>query len=154
MTSMKRFIMLLALILLPILPGCGIGFEAGSSQPVTLTLWHNYGGQLKDTMDEMIDEFNETVGKKEGIIVSVTSISGSATLHEKLTMAAHGDHHPCRTLQPYPKTALILAEKGLLADLMNSLRKELSAYIPQFIERVDWGWHMYFPLPSLQKSYL
>lgn len=68
MTSMKRFIMLLALILLPILPGCGIGFEAGSSQPVTLTLWHNYGGQLKDTMDEMIDEFNETVGKKRVLL--------------------------------------------------------------------------------------
>jgi multiple sugar transport system substrate-binding protein len=152
MTSMKRFIMLLALILLPILPGCGIGFEAGSSQPVTLTLWHNYGGQLKDTMDEMIDEFNETVGKKEGIIVSVTSISGSATLHEKLTMAAHGD--PGAPSLPdittvYPKTALILAEKGLLADLDEQFtRKELSAYIPQFIEEgrlADGGLYV-FPI--------
>ncbi|NLW64516.1 MAG: extracellular solute-binding protein [Syntrophomonadaceae bacterium] len=149
---MKRFIMLLALILLPILPGCGIGFEAGSSQPVTLTLWHNYGGQLKDTMDEMIDEFNETVGKKEGIIVSVTSISGSATLHEKLTMAAHGD--PGAPSLPdittvYPKTALILAEKGLLADLDEQFtRKELSAYIPQFIEEgrlADGGLYV-FPI--------
>ena len=42
-------------------------------------------------MDEMIDKFNETVGAKEGIIISVTSISGSDTLHDKLIMAANGE---------------------------------------------------------------
>lgn len=59
--------------------------------PVTLTLWHNYGGQMKNTMDKMIDEFNATVGAEKGIIINVTSISGSASLHEKLIMAAYGD---------------------------------------------------------------
>ena len=46
---------------------------AKRSQELTiLTLWHNYGGQLKETMDELIDEFNETVGLSEGIIINVT----------------------------------------------------------------------------------
>ncbi|MFY9593713.1 MAG: hypothetical protein WAQ88_05275 [Caldicoprobacterales bacterium] len=54
-------------------------------QPVTLTLWHNYGGQMKDTMDQMIDEFNETLGAETGITINVTSISSSSTLHEKIT---------------------------------------------------------------------
>ncbi len=82
--------MVLTLILLPV-AGCGNSVRLSPKKPITLTLWHNYGGQLKDTMDDMIDEFNETVGAKKGIIINVTSISGSATLHEKLTMAAHGD---------------------------------------------------------------
>ena len=44
----------------------------------------------------------------------------SAAIHDKLLMAAHGEpgapHLPDITIA-YPKTALLLAEKGLLADL-------------------------------------
>ena len=90
------------------------GYSLDPKNPVTLTMWHNYGGQMRYTMDEMIDEFNGTIGAEKGIIVNVTSISGSATLHEKLTMAANND--PGAPELPdittaYPKTALILAEK-------------------------------------------
>jgi len=123
-----------------------------NDNPVTLTLWHNYGGQMKDKMDEIIDEFNGTIGLEEGVIINVTSISGSATLHEKLTMAANGDpgapELPIITTA-YPKTAFILEEKGLLVDLEEQFTKEeLSAYIPRFIEegRLDKGNKLYvFP---------
>lgn len=121
-----------------LLAGCGGTPKVNPSHPVTLSLWHNYGGQLKSTMDDMVDEFNETAGAEQGIIINVTSISGSGTLHEKLTMAAHGD--PGAPDLPdmttcYPKTALILAEKGLLADLNNYFTaQELSAYIPKFLQ--------------------
>lgn len=149
---MKRILVLLTLVTLPVLVGCGSSGAASSEKPVTLTLWHNYGGQLKDTMDEMVDEFNETVGVNKGIIINVTSISGSATLHEKLTMAADGD--PGAPSLPdittaYPKTALILAEKGLLADLDQQFTsKELSAYIPEFIQegRIAGGILYVFPI--------
>jgi multiple sugar transport system substrate-binding protein len=93
---------------------------------------------MKNTMDEMIDEFNETVGAEKGIILSVTSISGSATLHEKLIMAA--DQDPGAPYLPdittaYPKTALILANKGLLADIGEQFTdEELAAYVPRFLE--------------------
>ncbi|HKL80711.1 MAG TPA: ABC transporter substrate-binding protein, partial [Mobilitalea sp.] len=93
---------------------------------------------MKDTMDEMIEEFNGTIGAKKGININVTSISGSQTLHEKLTMAAGGD--PGAPELPdittaYPKTALILAEQELLVDLKELFSDaELSKYIPRFIE--------------------
>ncbi|HHX86592.1 MAG TPA: extracellular solute-binding protein [Firmicutes bacterium] len=127
----------------------GCANQAG--EPTILTLWHNYGGQLKDTMDEMIDEFNDTVGAEEGIIINVTSISGSAAIHEKLTMAANEEPGapplPDITIA-YPKTALVLAENGLLADLDQLFTlDELSAYIPNFLEegRLQ-GDHLYvFP---------
>lgn len=84
-------LIILMVITIPIWLGCGASTKLDPSHPVTLNLWHNYGGQLKDTMDAMIDEFNETTGAEHGIMINVTSISGSATLHEKLTMAAYGD---------------------------------------------------------------
>ena len=144
-------LVILMVITIPIWLGCGESTKVGPSHPVTLNLWHNYGGQLKDTMDAMIDEFNETTGAEHGIMINVTSISGSATLHEKLTMAAYGD--PGAPELPdittaYPKTALLLAEKGLLVDLNDYFTpQELDAYITEFIRegRIE-GDHLYvFP---------
>lgn len=138
---MRKHLFLLIILMVSIVPlwvGCGSLEMKHPSQPVTLDLWHNYGGQLKNTMDEMIDEFNETTGAEQGIIINVTSISGSATIHEKLTMAANGD--PGAPDLPdittaYPKTALSLADKGLLVDLRDHFTpQELSAYIPEFLQ--------------------
>lgn len=136
----KAFGIMVLLILVStwLLTGCQNENSLSPRNPVTLTVWHNYGGQMKNTMDEMVDEFNATVGAERGIILSVTSISGSATLHEKLTMAAKGDpgapQLPDMTTA-YPKTALILAQEGLLADIGEQFtEEELSAYVPQFLE--------------------
>jgi multiple sugar transport system substrate-binding protein len=118
--------------------GCGKQTLLNPKDPVTLNLWHNFGGQMNTAMTDLIDEFNATVGLQQGIIINVTSISGSAALHEKLTMAANGDPGApelpdITTLNP--KTAVILSEKGLLVDLKEQFSDdELSAYVPRFIE--------------------
>ncbi|MGI6224922.1 MAG: extracellular solute-binding protein [Peptococcales bacterium] len=136
---MKKYVLLFLVVFLIFCTfvGCS-SLKINHRNPVTLTIWHNYGGQMKDTMDEMVDQFNDTVGAKEGIILNVTSISGSSTLHEKLIMAANGD--PGAPKLPdittaYPKTAFLLAEKGLILDLNEEFtNEELSAYIPRFLE--------------------
>jgi multiple sugar transport system substrate-binding protein len=124
--------------------------------PVTLTLWHNYGGQMKETMDEMIEEFNGTIGREKGVIINVTSISGSSTLHDKLTMAANQD--PGAPALPdittaYPKTALILAKKDLLVDL-NELftSEELAKYIPRFIEEGKLNTDKLYVFPTAKST--
>ena len=134
----KSFVLLISVFLVVlILSGCKDNDSFNPKKPVTLAIWHNYGGQMKNLMDEMIDEFNSTIGADKGIIASVTSISGSSTLHEKLISAANDD--PGAAELPdisviYPKTAIVLAEKGLLADISEHFdEKELSAYVPQFI---------------------
>ena len=134
---MKRIILSLLIIAL-VLSGCQTNEPLSGKNAVTINLWHNYGGLMKDTMDTLIDEFNETVGRNEGIIINVTSITGSATIHEKLKMAVNDepgapDLPDITTL--YPNTALMLAEKGLLADLESHFSKEdLSLYISEFVE--------------------
>ncbi len=137
---MKARVMCLMLTFLILLSpvGCSTKTVLNPKRPVTLTMWHNYGGQMKNLMDEMIDEFNRTVGTEKGIIISVTSISGSSALHDKLISVAFGD--PGAPELPdlavvYPKTALRLAEKDLLVDLSGRFNEdELSAYVPRFVE--------------------
>lgn len=147
----KYLIMIIIIIMIPTLIIAVSILKLKKDAPVSLTLWHNYGGQMKETMDEMIEEFNATLGAKEGVYINVTSISGSSTLHEKLSMAANKD--PGAPALPdittaYPKTAMILANKQLLVDLDELFTsEELSKYIPRFIEegRLAGGGLYVFP---------
>ncbi len=129
----RLFLPILCIFLL----GCTNQETLNPNKPITISLWHNYGGQMKITMDELVDEFNDTLGKEKGIIINVTSISGSATLHDKLIMAANDEPNApelpdITTL--YPKTAQHLANKGMLVDLHKQFSdEELSNYVEQFV---------------------
>ena len=144
-------LMTIGIILTFLVIGCR-GIKLDPKSPVTISMWHNYGGQMQSVMDELIDEFNSTIGRKKGVIVSVTSISASKDIQEKLLMIAAGD--PGAPKMPdivtaYPNTALILSEQGLLASLDNQFTtKELDAYLPQFIEegRLPDGKLYVFPI--------
>ena len=122
-----------------LLTGCGAdNCGLDPDKPVTLTMWHNFGGIMQQSMDELIDEFNSTVGKEKGIIINVTAISSSSELRKQYDMILNGD--PGSAAMPdlltcYPKTAVQFHEKGMIADLDEYFTKdELSAYVPQFLE--------------------
>lgn len=126
-----------------LLAGCGTGNGLDPKNPITLTMWHNFGGDMQKTMDELIDEFNGTVGKEQGIIINVTAITSSAELQETLNMIVNGD--PGAPEMPdittsYPKTAVLFQQKGLLANLDHYFTaEELSAYLPAFIQEGRFG---------------
>ena len=114
---------------------------------------------MQTTMDQLVDEFNQTVGKEQGIFLSITSISDSATIREKLTMIADDD--PGAPAMPdiatcYPQTAAILAAKGLLAPLDAYFEQgELDLYVPRFWMREDLATsYSSFPSPSPRKCCL
>ena len=140
MTKRIALFLTAALLMAAILSGCAgnSGVKLDPKNPVTITMWHNYGGQMQNTMDELIDEFNSTVGREKGIIVSVTSISAFKDVEEKLRMIAEGD--PGAPEMPdigvaYPRNAMLLSENGLIASLDEQFTKEeLDAYLPRFIE--------------------
>ncbi len=93
---------------------------------------------MQSAMDALVDEFNNSLGRKKGVMVNVTSISGSASIQEKLFLIAADD--PGAPSMPnivttYPKTALSLVEEDLIIPLDDLFtNKELEAYLPQFIE--------------------
>ncbi|MDD3921262.1 MAG: extracellular solute-binding protein [Eubacteriales bacterium] len=124
----------------------GCGRQAGGldpNQPVTLTMWHNFGGDMQTAMDVLIDQFNSTVGKEQGIIINVTAITSSAELQQALDMIVNDD--PGAPAMPdiataYPKTAIKFQAKGMLANLDQYFsEEELTAYLPSFIEEGRFG---------------
>ena len=137
---MKKAISLLltCLLLLGSLSGCGNDTPLNAKEPVTLTMWHNYGGDMQQAMDYLIDQFNSTLGKEQGIVIDVTAISSSSELNKSLAMIVNGD--PGAPDMPdiftgYPKLAIQFWEKGLLADLDNYFTAdELSAYVDAFVD--------------------
>jgi multiple sugar transport system substrate-binding protein len=143
----------LCLVLLPgLLSGCGSKDGLDPKNPVEVTMWHNYGGVMKDTMTTLIDEFNRTVGRERGVKVSVTAIAASKEQNEKLTLIAEGV--PGAEAMPdivtaYLSMAQTLRDAGLLAELDGYFTAdELAAYLPAFIEegRLTDGKLVVFPM--------
>ena len=42
-------------------------------KPLSITIWHYYNGAQQVAFDELVNEFNETVGKEKGIFVKATA---------------------------------------------------------------------------------
>lgn len=133
---MKRFLsFLLCVLLLLSLAGCG---GAQEEQPITLTIWHVYGGQTDSPLNDLIEEFNRTVGKERNITIQVTSVTNTNTIHESVLAAANND--PGAAELPdmfisYPKTVLAMPDENILVDYRDYFsEEEVSAFIPAFIE--------------------
>ena len=151
---MKKCLLPILVVFLCIMnfTGCDCTPKLDAKNPVTLNMWHNYGGDMQESMDFLIDQFNATVGKERGIVVNVTAISSSSELNDSLAMIANGD--PGAPDMPdiftgYPKIAMRFQEKGMLANLDDYFTSdELSKYVDAFIEegRLSDGGLYVFPL--------
>lgn len=133
----KKLLLICSLFLLCLLTGCKKSL-LDPKEPVTLTMWHNFGGDMQQTMDKQVTEFNNTIGKEKGIIVNVTAISSSSELQANLEMIANED--PGAPDMPdlmtcYPKTAILFQKKNQLVDFHDFYSKEdLEKYVPQFLD--------------------
>ena len=151
--AMKKALslILVSLLLCTLFAGCSKS-ALTPKDPVTLTMWHNYGGDMQATMDFLIDEFNSTVGKKEGIVINVEAIASSSELNRNLDLIVNDD--PGAPDMPdiftgYPKTAIQFQEKGLLTDLNTYFTEdELNKYVDSFVEegRLPDGGLYVFPI--------
>ena len=132
---MKRTCLSLAVIAVLIFTGCG---QKKTKDPITVTLWHVYGGQTESPLNDLIDQFNETIGKEENIRVQVGSVTNTNTIHENVLASAFGD--PGASELPdmfvsYPKTVLAMPDDTVLVDYCDYFTKEeLDEFIPAFLE--------------------
>ena len=138
MKSARKLFLLLLIFSISIccLSGCKKS-ELDKNKPVTLTMWHVYGEQADSPMNRLIDEFNETVGMKKGIIINVTAMSNASKIGEKL-LDAH-NKTPGSAEMPdlffaHKSNALELGTDCLLDWNKYFSEKELSAYVPEFLE--------------------
>lgn len=136
--AIKRMIILGMIIgiLAEGLSGCGK--KEGQHKPVTLTVWHVYGGQTDSPLNDMIEEFNDTAGAEKGIKLQVTVVSNTNNIHDAVLRAANDE--PGASELPdmfisYPKTILVMPDADILVDYRDYFsEEELSAYIPSFLE--------------------
>ena len=135
----RRFFafLLAAICVLSQLTGCTPTDRPSSENPVTLTIWHVYGSQTKSPFNTAIDEFNNTVGKENGITVNVVSVTSSSAIDKALAASVNGE--PGAEELPdlftaYPRVAQIVGTDRLLAWDQYFSEQELSAFKQEFLE--------------------
>ncbi len=108
-----------------------------SKEQTTLTIWHVYGAQTYSPMNTMIEKFNQTVGKENGVQIIVSSVSNSAAIHDSLVAAGKNeagapelpDLFVC-----YPKTLEAMGKHYALDWKKYFSKDELDTIVPEFIE--------------------
>lgn len=117
------------------LSGCG---SVRRKEPVTVTIWHVYGGQAESPLNDLIEQFNETEGKEKNIQVQVGSVTNTNTIHENVLSSAYGDPGAAKLpdmFVSYPKTVLAMPDDSVLVDYRDYFGKdELAAFLPAFLE--------------------
>ena len=127
------------LLLVVCLAGCG----NKTGEPVTVSLWHVYGGEGDSPLNALVEQFNSTVGAEQNIRVKVELVSNTNTIHKSVLAAANGD--PGAPALPdifvsYPKTVLALPDQDVLVDYRDYFtEEELSAFIPAFLQEGEIG---------------
>lgn len=135
---MKKFIVLFLNLsfLIMCISGCGTGTLPNEKTPVTLTMWHVYGSQTKSPLNDAIEKFNETVGKEQGIVVNVVSVTSSSAIDKALSASANqepGAESLPDLFTAYPRVAQIVGKEHLLCWDEYFSEEELSFFKEEFL---------------------
>ncbi len=135
---MKKIILTILALFILIAPasGCKDKTMPNPENPVTLNIWHVYGSQTKSPLNDVIDEFNSTVGKDNGITINVISVTSSSAIDKALYSSANGE--PGAENMPdlftaYPRVAEIVGKEKLLHWNDYFTEKELSVFKKDFL---------------------
>ena len=118
------------------LSGCSHTKKPSPENPVTLTLWHVYGSQTTSPLNNIIDEFNKTVGKENGITINIVSVTSSSAIDSAL--AASANNEPGAVDMPdifiaYPRVVEIVGRDNLLTWNNYFTDEELSLFNEEFL---------------------
>lgn len=124
---------------------CGCSKDSGDKKaieldpdnPVTVTVWHYYNGVQQISFDEMVQEFNDTVGNEKGIVVEAFSKSSISELADSVT-ALVDDGSDSETapsiFATYSETAYKLDKQGALADMKKYVTDDkIGEYISEYM---------------------
>lgn len=134
---MKKIAILLCFVLLmSCFSGCTQSNTLGPENPVTLTMWHVYGSQTKSPLNDVINEFNRTVGQENGITINVESVTSSSAIDKALAASANGEPGAERMpdlFTAYPRVVEFIGKDRLLHWNDYFSEQELSAFYQDFL---------------------
>lgn len=136
---------LVGVLSLSLLTGCSTkdtnknnAVKLDPSNPVSLTVWHYYNGAQQAAFDQLVQEFNATVGKEKGIYVEGFSQGSVSDLERAVTdaVAEKVGAQPMPDLfSTYADTAYAVQQQGKLADLKQYFTAdELADYVDAYIQ--------------------
>ena len=136
--------LLAAALLLTTVSGCSQKpEETASADPVTITVWTYYNGDQLETFNQLVSEFNETVGKSSGITIEGHSQGTVNDLETNVLASANGEvgASPMPNIfSAYADTAYTIDQMGLVMDLSPYLTDEdRSIYIDKYLDEGDFS---------------
>lgn len=129
---------LTALSAVLLLTGCGGTGAASASAPISITVWSYYNGAQLTSFNALVEEFNATVGKDKGIVVTSSSQGTVSDLASNVLAAAKGEvgsEELPSIVAAYADTAYQLDQMGFVADLDSYLtEEEQDRYVESFLK--------------------
>ncbi len=134
-----KSVLLLLITAIFMLSGCSKSSSyAKNNPPLTITLWHYYNGDAKASFDNLVQEFNETIGKDKGIIVDAYTQGGVNELAEAVLASARkdvGSQEMPNIFSAYSDNAFRLDGMSVVAELDKYFTEsELKEYRSEFID--------------------
>lgn len=131
----KRNTLIISLIFLVL---AVVGCSKEQDENVSLEIWHYYNGAQKIAFDQLVSNFNETLGLEKGIMVEAFSQSNINQLEEKVIESADkkvGVSQVPNMVTAYPEIAYTLDERGILTNLEDYITNiEMDEYLDSYIE--------------------
>lgn len=151
---MKKLAPILLILILTAISLCGCSDDShglSAKDPTTITIWHYYNGHNAEQFDALVTEFNNTVGRENGIIVMSQSMSCANNLEEALWDSVSekiGSSKLPNIFHCYPDTAIALENKVALVDFDDYVTEdEKLMYVRHFLdaERIgtDRSWKIF-----------
>lgn len=128
------------------LTGCGkqsYDRLLSKKNPISITVWHYYNGVQQTQFDEMVEEFNNSVGNEKGIVLESYSKNSVDELAKSVLASLNGE--PGAEEAPdifgtYAETAYQIDQMGRLADLSKYVSKEeRAAYVESYMQEGALG---------------
>lgn len=151
---MNRRISILCFLLFSMFALCGCSDDThglSRDNPTAVCVWHSYNGHAASQFDELVTEFNNTVGRENGVIVTAQNMSSESNLEEALWDCVSkkiGSPKMPNIFQCYPDTALALKSKvGLVNFNEYFTADEKLTYVRQFLDSgcigADNAWNIF-----------
>ena len=135
------------MVLSLLLGGCGA--SSGSSvkkvklDPDNPTIWHYYNGDQLEAFNKLVDEFNSTEGKEEGIYVEGSNFGTVNELKDSIIAAVKhktGAKAIPSIFAGYADTAYEVDKLGYAVDLKNYLtQEEQDKFVESYIEEGEFS---------------
>ncbi|MDF2510320.1 MAG: prx [Herbinix sp.] len=156
----KRFIAALACVLILLMSSCNLLPAKDKSldpdNPITVTVWNYYNGTVKDRFDELVLEFNDTIGTERGIVIEAQSYGDVNELADALFSSANaeiGSLPMPDVFAAYPDNVFRVDQIAELVNLKNYFsQEELGEIRGEFLEEGIFGEDQELKILPIAKS--